>query len=85
MSVEEDLTLMKTFDDSWDAQDWKTFNARRAKPMPVSGAGSSGTHQRKEDDLARLVSGHDAVLSAFNPGWHNPDIYIQQIKGTCHY
>jgi putative NADH-flavin reductase len=44
-------------------------------------------HARKgdvynEDDLARLVAGHDAVISAFNPGWSNPDIYNQQIKGT---
>ena len=34
------------------------------------------------DDVARLVAGHDAVISAFNPGWTNPDIYEQQIKGT---
>ena len=32
--------------------------------------------------MARLVAGHDAVISAFNPGWSNPDIYNQQIKGT---
>jgi putative NADH-flavin reductase len=25
---------------------------------------------------------HDAVISAFNPGWGNPDIYNMQIKGT---
>jgi putative NADH-flavin reductase len=36
----------------------------------------------KEDDIARLVEGHDAVISAFNPGWNDPDIYNQQIKGT---
>lgn len=34
------------------------------------------------DDVARLVAGHDAVISAFNPGWTNPDIYNQQVKGT---
>jgi uncharacterized protein len=44
-------------------------------------------HARKGDvstveDVARLVAGHDAVISAFNPGWTNPDIYEQQIKGT---
>lgn len=32
--------------------------------------------------MARLVAGHDAIISAFNPGWSNPDIYNQQIKGT---
>ncbi|HSE57355.1 MAG TPA: NAD(P)-dependent oxidoreductase [Nitrospiraceae bacterium] len=35
-----------------------------------------------EDDLARLVGGHDAVISAFNPGWGNPDIYNLQVKGV---
>lgn len=35
-----------------------------------------------EDEVARLVAGHDAVVSAFNPGWGNPDIYNQQIKGA---
>lgn len=35
-----------------------------------------------EDEVARLVAGHDAVISAFNPGWTNPDIYNVQVKGT---
>ena len=35
-----------------------------------------------EEEVARLVAGHDAVVSAFNPGWSNPDIYNQQVKGT---
>lgn len=34
------------------------------------------------DEVARLVAGHDAVISAFNPGWTNPDIYDLQVKGT---
>lgn len=34
------------------------------------------------DEVARLVAGHGAVISAFNPGWTNPDIYNQQVKGT---
>lgn len=32
--------------------------------------------------VARLVAGHDAVISAFNPGWRNPDLYKLQLKGT---
>jgi putative NADH-flavin reductase len=35
-----------------------------------------------EDEVARLVAGHDAVISAFNPGWGHPDIYNQQVKGA---
>src|SRR5215207_915040 len=34
------------------------------------------------DEVAGLVAAHDAVISAFNPGWGNPDIYAQQVKGT---
>ena len=29
-----------------------------------------------------MVAGHDAVISAFNPGWGNPDIYNLQVKGA---
>lgn len=35
-----------------------------------------------EDERARLVVGHEAVISPFNPGWGNPDIYDLQVKGT---
>lgn len=34
------------------------------------------------DEVARSVMGHQAIISAFNPGWSNPDIYNQQIKGA---
>jgi uncharacterized protein len=35
-----------------------------------------------EAEIFRLVAGSDAVISAFNPGWSNPDIYSQQVKGA---
>ena len=34
------------------------------------------------DEVTRLVAGHDAVISAFNPGWSDPDIHNLQVKGT---
>jgi len=34
-----------------------------------------------KDKVEVLVKGHDAVISAYNPGWSNPDIYNEQIKG----
>jgi putative NADH-flavin reductase len=34
------------------------------------------------DKVEELVKGHDAVISAYNPGWSNPDIYNEQIKGA---
>jgi len=35
-----------------------------------------------EEAITRVVAGHDVVISAFNPGWSNPDIYSQQLKGA---
>jgi hypothetical protein len=32
--------------------------------------------------LAKLIKGHDALISAFNPGWKNPDLYADQVRGT---
>jgi putative NADH-flavin reductase len=34
------------------------------------------------DRLAALICGSDAVISAFNPGWKNPNLYPDQVKGT---
>lgn len=34
------------------------------------------------DNVNELVKGHDVVISAYNPGWSNPDIYNEQIKGA---
>jgi len=34
-----------------------------------------------KDKVEDLVKGHDAVIAAYNPGWSNPDIYNEQIKG----
>jgi len=34
------------------------------------------------DTLATLVQGYDAVISAFNPGWADPNIYDNQLRGT---
>jgi putative NADH-flavin reductase len=34
-----------------------------------------------KDEVEELVKGHDAVISGYNPGWSNPDIYNEQIAG----
>ena len=44
-------------------------------------------HAKKGDvynaeEVSRLVAGHDAVISAFNPGWKNPNLYEDQVRGT---
>mgnify|MGYP001552255275 CR=1 FL=1 len=32
--------------------------------------------------LAELIRGKDAVISAFNPGWKDPNLYDDQVRGT---
>ena len=32
--------------------------------------------------IEAAVRGHDAVISAFNPGWTNPDIFKLHVKGS---
>lgn len=35
-----------------------------------------------EAELAELVKGHDAVISAYNGGWTNPDLYNDFLNGS---
>ena len=32
--------------------------------------------------LAEILKGHDVVVNAFNPGWTNPNIYDDSIRGS---
>lgn len=36
----------------------------------------------KEDELASVVKGNDVVVSAFNAGWQNPNLYDDFLKGS---
>ena len=33
--------------------------------------------------LATLIHGSDVIISAFNPGWKNPNLYDDQVRGTA--
>jgi len=33
--------------------------------------------------LATLIQGNDAIISAFNPGWKDPNLYEDQVRGTA--
>lgn len=33
--------------------------------------------------LALLIAGQDALISAFNPGWKDPNLYSDQVRGTA--
>jgi putative NADH-flavin reductase len=34
------------------------------------------------ETLASVLKGHDVVINAFNPGWTNPNIYEDALKGS---
>jgi putative NADH-flavin reductase len=34
------------------------------------------------EEIAKLVSGHDAVISSYNAGWQNPNLYDDFLKGS---
>ncbi|BCP52888.1 3-beta hydroxysteroid dehydrogenase [Kaistia sp. 32K] len=38
---------------------------------------------RDADRVAALVAGYDYVVSAYNPGWTNPDIYNEYLLGAA--
>lgn len=33
--------------------------------------------------LATLIQGNEALISAFNPGWKDPNLYEDQVRGTA--
>jgi len=33
--------------------------------------------------LATVIRGNEAMISAFNPGWKNPNLYDDQVRGTA--
>src|SRR5271154_5639393 len=33
--------------------------------------------------LATLIRGNEAIISAFTPGWKNPNLYDDRVRGTA--
>ena len=59
-------------------------NPEKVKPHPKLRPHKADV--QKGDEVTRSVAGHDAVISAFNPGWSNPDIYNSAGQGhASHY
>lgn len=50
-----------------------------AKQTQVNAASVDVNNQ---EELAKVLAGTDVVVSAFNPGWNNPNIYNDFIKGA---
>lgn len=44
---------------------------------------ANGVDVNDTDRLAASIRGRDALISAFNPGWKNPNLYDDQVRGTA--
>ena len=53
-----------------------------AKLAPQPNLTSKALDANSPDAVATAVKGHDAVISAFNPGWDVPELYAQFMKGN---
>ena len=53
-----------------------------AKLAPQSKLTALALDAGSADAVAAAVKGHDAVISAFNPGWDAPELYAQFMKGS---
>ena len=49
---------------------------------PQSNLTAQALDANSPDAVAAAVTGHDAVISAFNPGWDVPELYAQFMKGN---
>jgi putative NADH-flavin reductase len=52
-----------------------------AKLAPQTNLDARALDVNDADAVAAAVRGHDAVISAFNPGWDAPELYAQFMKG----
>lgn len=53
-----------------------------AKLTPAAGLTVVQADAQNADQVARAVEGHDAVISAYNPGWAVTDLHDQFLKGS---
>jgi len=49
MSAEENMELMQTLDDAWNAQDWDTFDSRHAPDVKVTWPGNATATEGRHD------------------------------------
>lgn len=59
-----------------------TAIARRPERIVVSGVTAVKADVMEKDTLSVVIRGHDAVLSAYNAGWTNPNIYSDFMTGS---
>ena len=71
MSGEDNLQLMKTLDDSWNAQDWEVFRTRHAADTAVYWPG--------QPEPTRGREAHQAESEAFFNRWQDGEIVEENL------
>lgn len=59
-----------------------TAISRNPTPAEASNVTTVSADVFNADALAEVLTGNDLVVSAYNPGWTNPDIYDDAIAGS---
>jgi len=82
LTVEENMRLIQTLDDSWNAQDWVTFEKRHAKEVdvfwPAQADPTHGRHSPRDEAIAFFKIFPD------NRVWNRPyKIFFGQGDYTC--
>lgn len=54
-----------------------------ARLAPRQGVSAVIADALDPDAVATAVRGHDAVISAFNPGWNDPELYDRFMRGSA--
>jgi uncharacterized protein len=52
------------------------------KIAPAENVTAVSVNVLNETEIKNAVAGHDAVISAYNAGWTNPDLYNEFLKGA---
>jgi uncharacterized protein len=52
------------------------------KIAPAENVTAVSANALNETEIKNAVAGHDAVISAYNSGWTNPDLYKEFLKGA---
>src|SRR4029077_3810135 len=67
-------------------QPWSRGDGHRPPSGKARGTGKSRSQSRRRLRHASLIAGHDALISAFNPGWtpgtQRPEMYAREVRGT---
>lgn len=56
--------------------------SRKAKTSDKNNLNNVAIDVKNVEELAHILNGHDVVISAYNPGWQNPNIYDDFLAGS---